>query len=117
MGESVTETPPVKKSVTEAPLVNESVTETPLKTARSRSVPQKVPAKTRRFVFTRAGFRCQELNRDGTRCESRHFLEIEHIRPRAKGGSHDLTNLELLCRDHNQIRGIRSFGIRQMQRQ
>ena len=46
--------------------------------------------------------RLQVLNRDDwqcTRCGSRHRLEIDHIVALAEGGTDDLDNLRVLCRD------------------
>lgn len=38
-------------------------------------------------------------------CASTHELEIDHIIPRAKGGSSNVTNLQLLCGKCNRIKG------------
>lgn len=48
----------------------------------------------------------------GRRCESRHFLEVDHIYPWALGGAHELSNLRLLCRTHNQLCAEAFFGKR-----
>jgi len=44
------------------------------------------------------------------RCMARHGLQIDHIRPRAQGGTNKPKNLRLLCRTHNQLQAIRHFG-------
>lgn len=75
-----------------------------------------VPAAIRRAVFRRAGFRCEFIEKTGNPCGSRRNLEVEHRTPYARGGPNEITNLELLCRDHNQIRGIRTFGPDRMKR-
>jgi 5-methylcytosine-specific restriction endonuclease McrA len=67
-------------------------------------------------VFRRAGFRCEFVERTGQLCGSRRFLEVEHRTPFARGGTNELANLELLCRDLNLIRGIRAFGPDRMKR-
>jgi len=43
----------------------------------------------------------------GQRCGSKFQLEIDHIIPIAKGGTNHLANLQLLCRRHNQMKGIK----------
>lgn len=52
--------------------------------------------------------KAQLIERDGKRC--RHCgtprnLTIDHILPRARGGSGDLSNLQLLCRHCNERKG------------
>jgi 5-methylcytosine-specific restriction endonuclease McrA len=46
------------------------------------------------------------------RCESKHFLEIEHIIPVTKGGSNAPENLRLYCKSHNQL-AAKLWGISQ----
>jgi hypothetical protein len=75
-----------------------------------------IPASIEREVRERAGHRCEEHLPDGSRCDSRYRLETEHRVPRALGGTDELHNLQLLCRAHNQIRGIRRFGPDRMRR-
>jgi 5-methylcytosine-specific restriction endonuclease McrA len=73
-------------------------------------------AHDKRLVFARANHRCEHIDSAGKRCDSRFFLQIEHRIPRAKGGSDEMSNLEILCRDHNLIRGIQVFGAERMRR-
>jgi len=54
------------------------------------------------------GIRFQVLKRDGYRCQMCGVtaqdgakLEIDHIHPVSKGGSNELSNLQVLCRDCN----------------
>ncbi len=52
-------------------------------------------------------------------CRSRRNLEVHHLRPQALGGTHDLSNLMLICSGHHaahhagmlQIRGEAPWGI------
>lgn len=81
----------------------------PNRSVRIRSV-------DRRILFKRAGFRCEFVHPEGKRCDSRSFLQIEHRKPRALGGTNAFSNLEVLCRNHNLIRGIQVFGPERMQR-
>jgi 5-methylcytosine-specific restriction endonuclease McrA len=46
----------------------------------------------------------------GVKCTSRYQIQIDHIRPRALGGTHAPENLRLLCRQHNLYEAERIFG-------
>jgi len=70
---------------------------------------ERITPALRREVIRRAQGRCEYTHQD-TRCASRYQLEVDHILPRAKGGSHDLTNLRCLCRRHNQMMADLEFG-------
>ncbi|MBC8426791.1 HNH endonuclease [bacterium] len=50
------------------------------------------PPKIRRAALRRAGHRCESPG-----CGRTRFLEVHHRRVRAKGGGHDLANLQVLC--------------------
>jgi 5-methylcytosine-specific restriction endonuclease McrA len=65
---------------------------------------------TRREVFQRDGARCAYVSEDGRRCEARAFLELDHIEPRALGGSGESGNVRVLCRAHNQLCAEKVFG-------
>lgn len=56
--------------------------------------------------------------RDGScvNCGSTHALEVDHIIPRALGGSDAPENLRLLCRSCNQRAAITQYGIKKIQR-
>ncbi len=66
-----------------------------------------ISAAVRRAVFTKAGRCCEN-------CRSERALEIDHIDPVALGGTDELNNLRLLCRNCNQRSAIRAFGQMQM---
>ena len=71
-----------------------------------------VPAKMNRALKQNAEQCCQWVDESTKRrCESRHQLEIDHIKPRAKGGKTELQNLRVLCRFHNQ-QAAREAGLR-----
>lgn len=70
----------------------------------------RIPAEVRRAVWRRDGGRCRYVGSTGTRCESRVFLELDHIWPRAMGGRDVETNLRLLCRAHNDAERRRILG-------
>jgi hypothetical protein len=75
-----------------------------------------IPASIRHAVWVRDQGRCTFVSSEGRRCDSKHALEIEHIRPFAKGGESTLSNLKLLCPAHNQLSAIQAYGLSQMQK-
>ncbi|WP_394842913.1 hypothetical protein LZC95_38305 [Pendulispora brunnea] len=64
----------------------------------------------RREVFERDGARCAFMDELGRRCESRVFLELDHVNAHALGGSDDATNLIVKCAAHNRLAAERDFG-------
>ena len=70
-----------------------------------------VTPSTRNFVLKKSDGRCEYRDpKTGRRCESRHFLEIDHIQPRALGGTNAQDNLRTLCRTHNLLMAEHKFG-------
>jgi 5-methylcytosine-specific restriction endonuclease McrA len=70
-----------------------------------------VTPSTRNAVFRKSGGMCEYRDPEtGRRCESRHFLEVDHIQPRALGGTNELENLRNLCRTHNLLMAEQTFG-------
>ncbi|PIP83132.1 MAG: hypothetical protein CO113_17570 [Elusimicrobia bacterium CG_4_9_14_3_um_filter_62_55] len=70
-----------------------------------------IPARLRDAVWIRDEGCCAYIDDEGRRCESRDFLEIDHVVPHALGGSSDdAGNLRLLCRAHNRREAARIFG-------
>jgi predicted restriction endonuclease len=61
-----------------------------------------IPAPMRRHVWRQAQGRCQYVSANGRRCDSQRYLEIDHIVPWGRTRRHELANLRLLCRAHNQ---------------
>jgi hypothetical protein len=70
-----------------------------------------LPIALRRAVWSRGGGRCEYRAESGLRCSSRHFLQIDHATPLARGGSNALGNLRLLCRNHN-LQQAQEAGLR-----
>jgi hypothetical protein len=64
----------------------------------------------KREVWKRDGGRCTFVSRDGTRCESRHQLEFDHIESARMGGLPTAADLRLRCRPHNGLHAIDTFG-------
>jgi hypothetical protein len=52
----------------------------------------------------------QESQHECSNCHSKYALEMDHLHPRAKGGSNTKDNLRILCRSCNQRAAIREFG-------
>jgi hypothetical protein len=78
--------------------------------------PAPTKAQTRRLIWKRDQFQCTYRDpRTGERCKARHFLEEDHILPRAMGGAYTLENIRLRCRAHNQRHAIECYGESKMQ--
>ena len=57
-------------------------------------------SKRRRFlVLRRDEYRCQMCGRDASDGVK---LEVDHIHPRSKGGTNEMSNLQTLCKDCNR---------------
>jgi 5-methylcytosine-specific restriction endonuclease McrA len=74
-----------------------------------------VPDEFRDEVFVRDEGQCTFVAPDGTRCQSKKDLQIDHINPYSPGGSHDLSNLRLLCGGHNKLAAEKVMGRQVMQ--
>ncbi len=83
----------------------------PRTTAKSPApdIKRRITAGERRQVWKRADSQCQN-------CGSTHALQIDHIQPKAMGGSDEGENLRLLCRPCNQRAAINRLGLTKMQR-
>jgi 5-methylcytosine-specific restriction endonuclease McrA len=74
-----------------------------------------IKAQVKREVFQKCANQCSHIDPvTNVRCQNKRFLEIDHIIPKALGGTSDLDNLRLLCRAHNQHHAIRYFGFKHM---
>jgi hypothetical protein len=58
---------------------------------------QNIPAATRRFVWQRDHGRCRIPG-----CRAACFIDVHHLVPRELGGTHDVSNLALLCAGHHR---------------
>ncbi len=65
---------------------------------------------TRREVWARDAERCTYVDAEGNRCPARGLLELDHIDPKALGGSDEAANLRLRCRVHNRLHAEQVFG-------
>ena len=90
---------------------------------RAKSVQKKAPRKPRvtghgRYiskvvrdrVFARDRARCTYKGREGRRCGATHNLQVDHVRPFARGGSNVSSNLRLLCAAHNKLAAEKTYG-------
>jgi hypothetical protein len=75
---------------------------------RSRHVPNEV----KRDIVARDTLACTHTLDDGTRCNARAFLEIQHDDAWAKGGGHTPENTRFLCAAHNRLLAEEEFGPR-----
>jgi hypothetical protein len=68
-----------------------------------------------RALWERAQARCEFIDeKTGRRCDCRFGLQREHVIPLALGGTNDLSNMQLLCATHNQLRARAVFGDKKM---
>jgi len=81
-------------------IINSHATSPEIARASKRS--RYIPAETKRIIFQRANHQCEFTSQNNKRCESIHFLEIDHRVAYRQGGGNELQNLQLLCRKHNQ---------------
>jgi 5-methylcytosine-specific restriction endonuclease McrA len=61
------------------------------------------------IVRRRSGGRC-EWTDQGQRCSSRDRVQCDHLVPVSRGGTHDLTNLRDLCRQHHDQKTAQEGG-------
>ena len=74
-----------------------------------------IPDEVRDVVFVRDGGQCTFVAPDGTRCQCRKGLQVDHINPFANGGTIDTSNLRLLCGAHNRLMAEQTMGRHVMQ--
>jgi hypothetical protein len=64
-----------------------------------------------RALWQRAGSRCEFIDKKTERrCDCTFGLEKEHVIPLGKGGTNEFSNMQLLCRTHNQLRARQAYG-------
>ena len=88
------------------------------RTTRTLSKPPRQPQPNPRYiskrvrdgVFVRDQGRCIYVGADGRRCGSTQSLQVDHIRPVARGGTGSPDNLRLLCAHHNRLEAERILG-------
>ena len=86
---------------------SEKITSAP-KDDISQMVPQTryIPVNTRTSILLKSNYQCQYVDpHSKRRCDSRRFLQLDHIKPFSKGGGSSGANLQVLCQDHNAYKG------------
>ena len=68
--------------------------------SREQSDPARISQATRRAVFERDGERCTFTDAERHRCRATTWLELDHVVPRARGGTSDARNLRVRGKDH-----------------
>ena len=69
-----------------------------------------VPAAVKRAVWSRDEGKCRWPLDSGGICGSTRRLEIDHVVPRARGGSSTVDNCRLACAMHNQLAARQVYG-------
>jgi hypothetical protein len=70
-----------------------------------------VPAAVRDQVFVRDGFRCSFVGPNGNRCTANVCLQVDHVKPVARGGASTVDNLRILCAEHNRFEAETLMGL------
>lgn len=84
--------------------IGDRVTDVSDKAASRNQIQSGISSSIRRQTFQR-DMSCQYQDPLTNKvCGSKYFLEIDHIKPRWVGGSHDAQNLRVLCSAHNKFR-------------
>jgi 5-methylcytosine-specific restriction endonuclease McrA len=73
-----------------------------------------ISANIKTEVLLRDGYQCSYIAPDGTRCDCKVGLEVDHIQPFAAGGSNEPENLRLLCKAHNLHAAEEFYGHKHM---
>lgn len=66
-----------------------------------------ISLKIRRRLLSDAMGECTYVGADLEKCRSRFCLQIDHIKPLARGGTDDIQNLRVLCGYHNRAEARR----------
>ncbi len=62
------------------------------------------------LIFQRDGFRCKYCDFDGSTFRGWVFLQVDHLKPRSRGGQDADENLVTACIVCNQMKGAFAFG-------
>jgi hypothetical protein len=70
-----------------------------------------IPIKIKQEVYSRDGGCCSyKSSQTKIKCQSKHLLQYDHIRPLAFGGQTTVDNLRLLCFQHHKLITEKVFG-------
>jgi hypothetical protein len=92
---------------------SESISQPGLRPDR-RAKRTSIAPSTLNFVRRRAGDACEYEGPSGKRCESRFQTQVDHIIPLARGGTNEVGNLRVLCRNHNLLMAQKTLGLDKM---
>lgn len=113
--------PNARKNVDHVPIETSASFDPGLRASKTSAVGTPSPgfgkakAEVRRAVWLRDLARCTFVDsRTGERCGAKHFVEEDHIQPKAMGGEYSVANIRLRCRTHNQRHAINCYGIAKM---
>lgn len=71
---------------------------TPIVVKTKKYSKKKISQGTQLKIFRRDGFKCKQ-------CGSSNDLTVDHVIPESKGGEHNLSNFQTLCRSCNSSKG------------
>ena len=83
-------------------------------TEQSVPVSRAIPRKIKHAVLSRDKSQCTFVSETGHRCTEKRFLELHHINPYARGGTHSIKNICLMCKAHNQWMAVKDYGMSHM---
>jgi 5-methylcytosine-specific restriction protein A len=83
---------------------------TPADRARDAKVYGPEYRKNRALALKRAGGRCEQLLENGRRCGSRDRVQVDHVIPVTRNGTHHLENLRCLCAPHHRAKTATEGG-------
>ncbi len=87
------------------------------KPGKTKKQTRYIRVQDRRAVWEINDSQCSFVDsKTGHRCQTRRALEIDHKVEFAKGGSNELSNLQLLCKAHNLLKAQKCFGVDRMRR-
>ena len=90
---------------------------TPVDSDKSKSPALAISASVRRQVYLRDGGQCTYQDpKTGRTCGSTFKLEMDHIVPKALGGTSESQQLQLRCRNHNLWEAVSKLGKETMSR-
>ena len=93
-----------KKRTSKGVAIRKSTASTSTNTASNTTTNKRyISQQVRRAVFERDNSECQYVCEDGSKCCSNWQLEVDHIQPFALGGTNEVDNLRIVCRNHNQL--------------
>lgn len=90
-------------------LEDKAIKKIKLKDPKVRKISNYYKSKFRHIIFVRDNYRCVECGATNKDTQ----LHIDHIIPRSKGGSNDLSNLQTLCKECNLAKSDTIWEIKQ----